>query len=365
MKRLIGILLLPLCALGASAQCKDKADHEDHNRVVNVNAEVRIDFQQEYLDNELYKPNSGFKGKYLTIALDGHINKHFYYAYRQRLNRAHKDESFFDATDWVYISYRPNEHWDISAGKQVVGIGGYEYDRSPIDLYFNSEYWNNIACYQLGVSVTYAMGNGNDRLMAQVCESPYSTHQDFMFAYNLMWYGKHDWFNTIYSLNMTEFKPGEYIYYVVLGNEFKFDNFKFQIDYMNRATNGHAFFFKDFSIMGELSYMIKDKVNVFGKATYDVNKSGVEGDYSVMPGTELTRVGAGVEYYPLSKGRKDLRLFAHYSYSWGVNGNINGTIKDKQHFWGVGVKWNIDIISLTQKIFKKDGKSGNPEEAEI
>lgn len=35
--------------------------------------------------------------------------------------------------------------------------------------------------------------------------------------------------------------------------------------------------------MGEVSYMIKDKVNVFGKATYDVNKSGVEGDYSVLP----------------------------------------------------------------------------------
>ena len=109
---------------------------------------------------------------------------------------------------------------------------------------------------------------------------------------------------------------------------------------------------------------IKDKVNVFGKATYDVNKSGVEGDYSVLPGTELTRVGAGIEYYPLSKGRKDLRLFAHYSYSWGVNGNPSGAIKDNQHFWGVGLKWNMDIISLTKKIFKKDGKPNKTEQTE-
>lgn len=366
MKKLMGLLLLSLSVFGASAQNHAKADYEDHNRVVNVNAEVRVDFQQDYLGEEMNKANSGFKGKYLTIALDGHINKHFYYAFRQRLNRMHKDESFFDATDWVYISYRPDEHWDISAGKQVVGIGGYEYDRSPIDLYFNSEYWNNINCYQLGVSVAYAIGEGNDRLMAQVCESPFTNHRDYMFAYNLMWYGKHDWFNTIYSLNATEFKPGEYIYYVVLGNEFKFGDFKLQLDYMNRAVDGHAFFFQDFSIMGEASYMIKDKVNVFAKATYDVNKTDVEGDYCVMPGTELTRVGAGVEYYPLSKGRKDLRLFAHYSYSWGVNGNLNGTVKDNQHFWGVGVKWDIDIISLTNKIFKKDGKSDNSEQqAEI
>ena len=84
----------------------------------------------------------------------------------------------------------------------------------------------------------------------------------------------------------------------------------------------------------------------------------------VKPGTELTRVGAGIEYYPLSKGRKDLRLFAHYSYSWGVNGNPSGAIKDNQHFWGVGLKWNMDIISLTKKIFKKDGKPNKTEQTE-
>ncbi len=361
MKKIASLFLMTAVAFTSWSQSKNRADYEEHNQVVNINAEVRVDFQQDFRDTELFKPASGFKGKYLTIALDGHINKHFYYAYRQRLNRAHKTESFFDATDWVYLSYRPDEHWDISMGKQVVAIGGYEYDRSPIDLYFCSEYWNNIACYQLGASVAYSMGEGNhtDRLMAQVCESPYTTHEDFMFAYNLIWYGKHDWFNSIYSLNMTEFQPGKYIYYVVLGNEFKFDNFKLQLDYMNRATEEHTFFFKNFSVMGELSYMIKDKVNVFGKMVYDVNKSGVEGDNSVMPGTELTRAGAGVEYYPLSKGRKDLRLFAHYSYTWGVNGNPAGALQDKQHFWGVGIKWDIDIMSLTHKIFKKDENTEN------
>lgn len=357
MKKNLCLLLFSLMTLGAIAQPQCEDNCEDVNSVVNLHVQVRADFQQEFRDTELYKPTSGFKGKYLKIFLDGYINKHFYYSYRQRLNRAHKDENFFDATDWVYLSYRPTEHWDISAGKQVVGIGGFEYDRAPIDLYFCSEYWNNIACYQFGASVAYNIGDGSDRLMAQVCESPYSTHKDFLFAYNLMWYGKHDWFNSIYSLNMIEYATGKHIYYVVLGNQFKFDNFTICLDYMNRATNGHAFFFKDFTIAGEVAYDIKNKLNVFAKVNYDVNKSGVEGDYSVLPGTELTRVGGGIEYYPLSRGRKDLRLFAHYSYTWGVNGNINGALQDKQHYWGVGVKWDIDVISLTRKIFKKDGNS--------
>ncbi len=344
--------MMAMCTIFVMAQNQEN-DQDDKNYVVNLKAAVRVDFIQDYWDSNLNKPTSGFKGKYLTIALDGYISKHFYYAYRQRLNRAPKDESFFDATDFAYISYRPNKHWDFSMGKQVVGIGGYEYDRAPIDLYFCSEYWNNIACYQLGASIAYNIGDGSDRLMAQVCESPYTVnHKDFLFAYNLMWYGHHDWFNSIYSLNAIEYETGKYIYYATLGNQFTFDNFRIQLDYMHRFAEGQKNFFDDISVMGELSYMIKNKVNVFGKASYDVNRSNVGGDFSVMPGTDLTRVGAGVEYYPLKNGRQDLRVFGYYSYSWGINGNPAGAIQNKQHLFGVGVKWQIDIISLTRKIFK-------------
>ena len=118
---------------------------------------------------------------------------------------------------------------------------------------------------------------------------------------------------------------------------------------MNRATDGHAFFFKDFSVMGELSYMINNKVNIAARATYDVNNSGVGDDFYVMDGTELARVGGTVEYYPLPKNNKDLRLFGYYSYAWGVNGNPNGVIQNNEHQWGVGVRWDINIFSLKNK----------------
>ncbi len=348
MKKTICSLLLAACACTVSAQ--------EESNVLNVSAEIRVDYLHEYLEGEFMKSKSGFRGKYLNVMIDGDINKHFSYAYKQRLNRMHKEESFFDATDWIYLTYNPNEQWSISAGKQVVGIGGYEYDRSPIDLYFCSEYWNNISCYQFGASVTYKLANGKDRFFFQACESPYRAYGDFMFAYNLMWYGSHEWFNTIYSLNMTEYQPGEYIYYVVLGNEFKMGDFTLQLDFMNRATDKHAFFFKDFSVMGELSYMIRNKVNVFAKMTYDVNNADVAGDYSVMPGTEVTRVGAGIEYFPLPKGNKDIRIFADYCYTYGKNGNVDGALLDKQSIVDVGVRWDIDFVSLTRKIFKKNDK---------
>ncbi|MBO5885818.1 MAG: hypothetical protein J6Q43_03555 [Bacteroidaceae bacterium] len=71
-----------------------------------------MDYQREYLDGDAVKANSGFRGKYLNVMLFGTINEHWSYSYRQRLNKAHADQSFFDATDWIHITYRLNKNWE-------------------------------------------------------------------------------------------------------------------------------------------------------------------------------------------------------------------------------------------------------------
>ena len=269
MKKIICTLCLVMSVLCVMAQ---------DSKVVNLQLETRMDYQREYLDGDAVKANSGFKGKYLNVILNGTINEHWSYSYRQRLNKAHADQSFFDATDWIHLTYRLNDNWSFNGGKQVVGIGGYEYDRAPIDLYFCSEYWNNIPCYQLGVSTTYTTNKGNDSFLVQICESPFNFQNEDLYAYNLMWYGSHGWFNSIWSVNAQEFAPGKFIYYLALGNEFRFGKAKLQLDFMNRATDDHAFFLKDCSVMGELSCMVNKKLNVFGRMSYDVNKTNSVGD---------------------------------------------------------------------------------------
>jgi len=104
--------------------------------------------------------------------------------------------------------------------------------------------------------------------------------------------------------------------------------------------------------MGELSYMIQDKLNIYGKVTYDVNRTNSVGDLCVLPGTELTRVGAGLEYYPLPKGNKNLRVHAYVCQAFGENGNPSGTMLPDQTMVDVGLKWKMDILSITNKIFK-------------
>jgi hypothetical protein len=74
-----------------------------------------------------------------------------------------------------------------------------------------------------------------------------------------------------------------------------------------------------------------------------MNKDNVA-DLCVLPGTEVTRVGAGVEYFPI-KDSQDVRFHAGYCYSWGTNTNLTeGTLWDNHSFVSVGVTWKMSIL---------------------
>ena len=334
-------VLFALLPLAASAQ---------DSELLTLRLEARFDYMQEYVDDFKINDNSGFKGRYLNIRMDGNLTDGLSYSYRQRLNKPNVNASFFDATDWLHLTYT-YRNWSFSAGKQVVAIGGYEYDRAPIDLYFCSEYWNNIACYQLGVSGAYTTSDGKDKILFQVCESPFrkngaNVDNEEMFAYNLMWYGNHGFFGTMYSVNFMEYLPGKYINYISLGNRFTFGKFALELDIMNRAMSGSDFFFNDFSVMGELSWRPIDRLNVFLRATYDCNDS-VTGDLCVAPGTDLLRVGAGVEFYPV-KNYKNLRLHLNGCYTDGDS--LMGTVlKPEQTIVDAGLTWYMNMLNIKRK----------------
>jgi hypothetical protein len=111
-----------------------------------------------------------------------------------------------------------------------------------------------------------------------------------------MWTGSYGWLDILHSVNMLEYQPGKFVNFIALGHQFNMGDFKLQLDWMNRADI-NDFGFNDFSVMADLSWSASDKLNVFGKYSYDVNKDNMA-DYCVLSGTELSRVGAGVEYFP-------------------------------------------------------------------
>lgn len=335
MKKLLIIALLSVCLQSVFAQEKEGF------AITQLFGETRLSFQQEMIDGEMMNDASGFKGRYLNFRIDGQIVKGLTFSYRQRLNK-NTDATFFDSTDWLHIDWKPTDRLSLGAGKQVVAIGGYEYDRAPIDLYTCSEFWNNIPCYQMGVSAAYNVAP-SDQLLLQVCNSPFRYWAgNNTYAVNLMWYGGHGFWETMWSVNMLQYTTSDWINYIALGNRFNLaKGVHLDVDIMNRAAMDQRFILDDWSLMTEFSVQPSDAVRCFAKYTHDENSSGTDHDLLVVDGTSLNMAALGVEYAPLKNHREAVRLYATGSYSWGCNNNPDGTMQDKQTKLEVGMKIKV------------------------
>jgi hypothetical protein len=67
----------------------------------------------------------------------------------------------------------------------------------------------------------------------------------------------------------------------------------------------------------------------------------------VLPGTNIRRAGLGFEYYPLAN--KSLRIHLYGFRILGDNANIAGTLVNNQNIFGIGLKWNLDLLSFKFK----------------
>ncbi|MBQ1951816.1 MAG: porin, partial [Alistipes sp.] len=149
-------------------------------------------------------------------------------------------------------------------------------------------------------------------------------------------------------LNAMECMPGEYIYYIALGNRFDLGGVVIDLDLMNRATNDQPFFFRNCSVMGQVKVDVGPYVKLLAKATYDVNHTSTVGDFCVAPGTELTRLSGAVEVYPI-KGKRDVRLHAAYGYTFGAAVPELNVLQDKQSMIDIGLTWRINLVPFPWK----------------
>lgn len=371
MKKTFTKILCAVAALMAISTASAQQGYEKRNEIFRLGVEARFDYINEALDGSQVVDASGLKARYFNLRMDGQIAPKFTYSWRQRFSRPNTDGSFVNNTDWLHLTYRPDQNWAFSAGKQVVMIGGWEYDRAPIDIYYCSEYWNNVNCFQLGASVAYTTDKGNDTFTFQICQSPYDKmgnnyrtevvdDEDYccdkcmptvdiklgdLYAYNLYYMGSHGCYTALHSVNFSAYAPGKYAAYVVLGNQFKSGDATLQLDIMNRGISAKELLFKNYSIMAEFSYLFGERVNAFAKVTYDKVGSDYAEGLFVYPNTDLKRVGGGIEYYPMGHlGNRDVRLHAAYVYNMGKNGNLDGTAMDKGSFFTFGITWRIDTL---------------------
>ncbi len=139
------MMALSLATFQAKAEETQHDDAGEH--LISLDLDARLDWQLLMQHDKLDDSQTGFIGKYIALKAHGQLVDGLTYTWRQRFSRTPKDASFWDQTDILDLSYKYDK-FDFGAGKQVVLIGGYEYDRAPINLMCPNWIVANVAGYQ-------------------------------------------------------------------------------------------------------------------------------------------------------------------------------------------------------------------------
>ena len=315
---------------------------------------------------------AGFGGDGLYLNVDGKISKHFSYSLCQKFFSAYgEDDSVFDNTDWLTISYDVGG-FSFSAGKDVLMLGSYEYDAYDIDSYFdmNSMFYNSFSSYQWGVKAMWTNPSETTSLAFQVTTSPfsYAPREEDMFSFNLGWYGAWDCYESIWTANIMEYAPGEYMKVLAVGNMFYIGNLSLGLDCIMRGADFSSVGKDEITVNFMPSYEFGDKVRLFGKLGWEKSAADLPYDFwgeyltvedmqaaneecvstlpaFIIPGQDYWFYGAGIEYFPV-KNSRDVRLHA----MWASNNYTS------QHTINVGVTWKFDVTKSIKRLIDRSVK---------
>lgn len=352
LKRIATLAFMAMICLAARAVTSDalqQKETEDH--IVSLDLEARLDWQMDLHKSKLDRSQTGFIGKYIALKAHGELTEGLTYTWRQRFSRTPKDHTFWDQTDILDLNYKFGR-FDIGAGKQVVLIGGYEYDRAPINLMCPNLFVANVACYQFGVSGGYQITE-NDHLAFQISQSLFATPQDRnLYAYNLMWRGGHNLsdrlrLENIWSVNEVEFLKGKFCNYVALGNKLVVDDkFTVLVDLMTRTYPDNNPF-KNNTFMGEFAWDINPRWKVTAKLSYDCNRGvNMTDKTEIARGSQLVIGGVVGEWYPIRKGKHLLKVHAALFGSYGSNYNPSDLMQKDTMYGSVGVTWHMNLLNF-------------------
>lgn len=351
LRKATALILTALVFTCYAQQAEDTPWDSPDEHLLNFNVEARVDWQHVATDSHTVDSKSGFYGKYIAFKAQGTITPGLSYTWRQRFSRPLKDGSFWDQTDILDLSYQTGQ-WNFGAGKQVVAIGGFEYNRAPIDLMCPTLFVSNVACYQFGVSAGYRISK-QDHLTFQISQSLFATAaQRNLYAYNLMWSGSRPIgdqlrFENIWSVNEIEFQKGHYCNYIALGNKLVIDDCLSVILDATTRTYPDNNIFKNNTFMGEISWDCSSKLRLSGKVQYECNR-GVNKTTAteITRGTQLTTGGLVAEWFPIRSSRHLLRLHAGCFYSGGDNYNPEELMQKDTFFASLGLTWHINLLKI-------------------
>lgn len=133
---------------------------EKHKDALNVYLNMHTSYQEHFNGED---EGGSFVGRQLRLEFVGHIDKHWGYRMRYRMNSPSKAQSdnFGSSIDIMMARYTFNERFSLEAGKLGVALGGYEYDYNPIQVLEFCDFLNGIDGFHIGVQGNYMFTKNN------------------------------------------------------------------------------------------------------------------------------------------------------------------------------------------------------------
>jgi hypothetical protein len=355
--------------VNSSVPLSEPSFGEDGNaqQVVDYTPSISIDSRFGY-DRVVSGGPAGFGGDGLYLNIDGKISKNLSYSLCQRFFSSQgDDDSAFDNTDWLTLSYEVGS-FSFTAGKDVVMVGSFEYDAYDIDSYFdmNSMFYNTFGCYQWGVKAAWTPSEERS-IALQVTNSPFSFYprEDNLYAYNLAWSNGWDCYSSLWSVNMFEYEHGKFVKCIALGNMFYIGNLSLGLDCIALDANLKDRVDDQLTINFMPSYEFGNKFRLFGKLGWervgedlpydftgeylsaeDMALANEENIYTLpaflVAGQDYWFYGAGLEYFPI-KDNDSVRLHA----VWASNNFTN------RHSINVGLTWKFDVVGAIKHVVNR------------
>lgn len=180
--------------------------------------------------------------------------------------------------DWAYLTFTTG-NVSISAGKQVMTIGAFEFDAYDYEVhsFLNSTLWNTFNCYQWGAKVDWTNDPENTTLGFQVTTSPYGERpfSSKLFNYSAEWRGSYGDFENIWSITAVQRGSNDFYPVLSLGQRYTIEKATFGLDAFNVVGSEQTIMRRGATLVATLTYAANEQFNVTGHIVAEACTSGV------------------------------------------------------------------------------------------
>lgn len=361
MKKIYAVICGVFISIGLSAQHRESENILDKliwdDKMLNIMLDTRVDLQTELKNGDL--DNAGFRGQTIRLWLAGEIVPGIRYRVRHRFNKPQTPlirDNYSSATDQAWLAFDIGKKWTITAGKQSIQLGTFEYDYNGADIYQSTMVNGDIDMYKTGVNAAYYFAGQTINLQVVNSDAPQFASEEYKnkaFAANVLWVGNllNEKIKTRWGYGVFQHSKTKFYQWLTAGTQLNTGKFTTELDYFLGRRNidyGSIVdnpdlgtrYVRDQSAALNLKYDF-GKWRPFIKGTWN-QRHDQEFDSNAY---ESLSAQAAIEFYPFTKPLlKDLRFHAAYVYT---NTNFEGGFSELSnkdtHLLLVGTRWLFKV----------------------